>query len=104
MVVVPRATSIIEPRVAVDDDVADVAAARQRVAHTAGPAVGVALLEPQLQRVEVAVERGQRLLLVELEKRGVARSGIRQRDEGACGIEDVDAEAGDASVGAQQTL
>src|SRR6185295_9984709 len=46
---------------------ADVVALRQRVAHAAGPPVRETLVEPELQRVEVGVERIQRLVLQELE-------------------------------------
>src|SRR5207249_12103736 len=95
MAVVPRAAAVGEARVAVEDDERHVIAFCKRVAHTARPAVRVPLLETELHRIEVGVERRYCLFLIELGKR---RRATGSRHEYAGGVERRDAKQGDPSV------
>src|SRR5688572_8899851 len=58
MHVVAIAAAVIEPRIAIDDDRGDIVALRESVADAPRPAVGMPLLEPELERIELGVERG----------------------------------------------
>ena len=98
MGVIAIAAAVVEPWIAVDDDRRHVEASRVGVADAAGPVFRHPLLELELERIEIGVERRTEfagLLLVELGEGAIAR---RCRNERAAGIEDRDTETGDPAV------